>query len=72
MADPKASQHGGQPQPSGPEGTNPSTAGKDKTSVRSHTPENRVHAINPSSPNDAVTAPSRQAVDSDSNDNNPL
>jgi hypothetical protein len=54
---------GGPHVPSGPRGDTPATAGKDKTQLRSHTPENRNHRINPSAPNDGMTPPADRAAE---------
>ncbi|HEX6465966.1 MAG TPA: hypothetical protein VFZ99_01600 [Terriglobales bacterium] len=45
-------------QPSGYSGETPATAGGGKTSLRSHTPENSIREINPSSPTQGTEAPS--------------
>ena len=71
MAEDKSSKDGGKPEPSGARGTTPATAGGGETRVHSFTPENRQGSIDPSSPNDAITPPSVQAVEDDSDSNDP-
>ena len=48
---------GGAPEPSGPKGNNPATAGPGPTKVVSTTPENDKGEINPSAPEDSNTTP---------------
>jgi hypothetical protein len=55
-------QHGGAPQPSGPKGDNPATAGPGATGVKSSTPENALGHLNPSSPEDGNTTPGSTTV----------
>lgn len=54
--------NGGHPQPSGPRGDNPSTAGPGPTGVRSNTPENALGHLNPSAPEDGNTTPGSTTV----------
>ncbi len=54
-------EHGGHPQPSGPKGDNPGTAGPGPTAVRSNTPENALGHLNPS-PEDGNTTPGSTTV----------
>ena len=53
---------GGSPQPSGPKGDNPGTAGPGPTGVKSTTPENALGHLNPSSPEDSNTTPGSTTV----------
>ena len=44
-------------QPSGPKGDNPATAGDGGVKVKSNTPENADHELNPSAPGETGTTP---------------
>jgi len=58
----KADNHGGHPQPSGPKGDNPGTAGPGPTGVKSQTPENALGHLNPSAPEDGNITPGSTTV----------
>ncbi|SFS04754.1 hypothetical protein SAMN05421771_0972 [Granulicella pectinivorans] len=58
----KGGGHGGAPQPSGPKGDNPATAGPGPVGVVSGTPENALGHLNPSSPEDGNTTPGSTTV----------